>query len=157
MVVVRVRMDGQSRELLMWVLVKVAEPRVCDDALHVLPSNAAAADCSDRGTNFPSCSSLISLVKSFDSGLSVYEGFCNLKQEKQMRQIVLKAMEQAISKIVAIAEVIKHDQGNDCDLWKLAEFNLDSQFELDAQFHLKQHGQGDDCDLWKLTEFNLDS
>ncbi|MQM23092.1 hypothetical protein Taro_056153, partial [Colocasia esculenta] len=34
--------------------------------------------------------------------------------------------------------------------------NLDSQFELDAQFHLKQHGQGDGCDLWKLTEFNSD-
>ncbi|MQL92137.1 hypothetical protein Taro_024762 [Colocasia esculenta] len=73
-------MDGQSRELLTWALVKVAEPRVCDDALHVLPSNAVAADCFDRGMNFPSCPSLISLVKSFDSGLVVYEGFCNLKQ-----------------------------------------------------------------------------
>ncbi|MQL79081.1 hypothetical protein Taro_011501, partial [Colocasia esculenta] len=80
-VVVGVRMDGQSRELLTWALVKVAEPRVCDDALHVLPSNATAADCYDRGTNFPSCSSVISVVKSLDFGLAVYKGFYNLKQD----------------------------------------------------------------------------
>ncbi|MQL86910.1 hypothetical protein Taro_019449 [Colocasia esculenta] len=81
----------------------------------------------------------------------------------------------------------QHSQGDECDLWKLTEFNSDTRFEVDAsnlhstsQFRLKmkklgrfrgskleilirlaidffQHGQGDECDLWKLTEFNSDS
>ncbi|MQL72507.1 hypothetical protein Taro_004848 [Colocasia esculenta] len=38
--VVGVRMDGQSRELLTWALVKVSEPGVCDDALHTRPTMA---------------------------------------------------------------------------------------------------------------------
>ncbi|MQL69008.1 hypothetical protein Taro_001325, partial [Colocasia esculenta] len=39
-VVFGVRMDGQSRELLTWALVKVAKPGVCDDALHTRPTMA---------------------------------------------------------------------------------------------------------------------
>ncbi|MQM19751.1 hypothetical protein Taro_052762 [Colocasia esculenta] len=32
----------------------------------------------------------------------------------------------------------QHGQGDDCDLWKLTEFNSNSRFELDAQSHNKQ-------------------
>ncbi|XP_030455174.2 protein kinase STUNTED isoform X2 [Syzygium oleosum] len=71
-VVVGVKLDPQSRELLTWALVKVAEPGDRVVALHVLGSNEIV----DRDGK----SSLLSLVKAFDSVLAVYEGFCNLKQ-----------------------------------------------------------------------------
>lgn len=67
-VVVGVKFDGESRELLAWALVKVAQPGDHIIALHVLD------------TITESTGSLLSLVKTFDSMLSVYEGFCNLKQ-----------------------------------------------------------------------------
>lgn len=67
-VVVGVKLDSQSKELLTWALVKVALPGDQVIALHVLDSST---ECT---------SSLLSLVKTFDSVLSVYEGFCNLKQ-----------------------------------------------------------------------------
>lgn len=67
-VLVGVKLDPRSRELLTWALVKVAEPGDLVIALHVLdPATEGAA-------------SLLSLVKTFDSVLAVYEGFCNLKQ-----------------------------------------------------------------------------
>ncbi|KAI4378826.1 hypothetical protein MLD38_016254 [Melastoma candidum] len=71
-VVVGVKLDGNSRELLTWALVKVARPSDRVVALHVIdpPSSPPI-----EGT-----SSLLALVKAFDSVLSVYEGFCNLKQ-----------------------------------------------------------------------------
>ncbi|CAN1176023.1 Protein kinase STUNTED [Linum perenne] len=71
-VLVGVKMDSMSRELLTWALVKVAEPGDCVIALHVLDNNQIV----DRDGK----SSLLSLVKAFDSVLAVYEGFCNLKQ-----------------------------------------------------------------------------
>ncbi|GAV87536.1 Pkinase domain-containing protein/Usp domain-containing protein [Cephalotus follicularis] len=71
-VVVGVNLDSQSRELLTWALVKVAQPGDSVIALHVLGNN----DIVDRDGK----SSLLSLVKAFDSILAVYEGFCNLKQ-----------------------------------------------------------------------------
>ncbi|XP_038705436.1 probable receptor-like protein kinase At3g17420 isoform X2 [Tripterygium wilfordii] len=67
-VVVGVKLDSASRELLTWSLVKVAQPGDRVTAVHVLDSIAEGP------------SSLLSLVKTFDSVLSVYEGFCNLKQ-----------------------------------------------------------------------------
>lgn len=67
-VMVGVKMDSQSRELLTWALVKVAQTGDHVVALHVLNDNEIV----DR--------SLLSLVKEFDAILSVYEGFCNLKQ-----------------------------------------------------------------------------
>ncbi|KAL5755407.1 hypothetical protein ACOSP7_023627 [Xanthoceras sorbifolium] len=67
-VVVGVKFDAESRELLTWALVKVAESGDRIIALHVL----------DNVTE--STGSLLSLVKTFDSMLAVYEGFCNLKQ-----------------------------------------------------------------------------
>ncbi|QCD99830.1 serine/threonine-protein kinase PBS1 [Vigna unguiculata] len=71
-VVVGVKMDSHSTELLTWALFKVAQP--CDVvlALHVLGN--------DEIVNRDGKSSLFSLVKAFDSVLAVYEGFCNLKQ-----------------------------------------------------------------------------
>ncbi|KAL7155825.1 hypothetical protein ABFS83_03G101600 [Erythranthe nasuta] len=71
-VVVGVKLDSHSRELLTWALVKVAHAGDCVIALHVLDNNQIV----DRDGK----SSLLSLVKAFDSILEVYEGFCNLKQ-----------------------------------------------------------------------------
>ncbi|KAK9292146.1 hypothetical protein L1049_020105 [Liquidambar formosana] len=71
-VVVGVNLDPQSRELLTWALVKVAQSGDRVIALHVL--NPAT----ERQ------SSLLSLVKTFDSMLAVYEGFCNLKQATEI-------------------------------------------------------------------------
>ncbi|CAA2953579.1 probable receptor-like serine threonine- kinase At5g57670 [Olea europaea subsp. europaea] len=64
-VVVGVKLDARSRELLTWALVKVAQSGDRVIALHILD---------------PSTASLLSLVKTFDSVLAAYEGFCNLKQ-----------------------------------------------------------------------------
>nr|GMD69890.1 probable receptor-like serine/threonine-protein kinase At5g57670 [Ipomoea batatas] len=61
-------MDGRSKELLTWALVKIARPGDRVVALHVLNLNTE-----DKGE-------LLSLVKTFDSVLAAYEGFCNLKQ-----------------------------------------------------------------------------
>ncbi|PKI44709.1 hypothetical protein CRG98_034886, partial [Punica granatum] len=71
-VVVGVKLNQQSRELLTWAMVKVAEPGDQVLAIHVLRSN----DIVDRNGK----PSLLSLVRAFDSVLAVYEGFCNLKQ-----------------------------------------------------------------------------
>ncbi|KAI3686884.1 hypothetical protein L1987_80573 [Smallanthus sonchifolius] len=71
-VVVGVKLDSQSRELLTWTLVKQAQPGDSVIALHILTNNEIV----DRDGK----SSLLSLVNSFDSILAVYEGFCNLKQ-----------------------------------------------------------------------------
>ncbi|CAN7133940.1 unnamed protein product [Brassica rapa subsp. narinosa] len=65
-VVVGVKFDAASSELLDWALVKVAEPGDTVIALHILTN---AGD-----------SSFVSLVKSFDSVLEAYEDFCKLKQ-----------------------------------------------------------------------------
>ncbi|XP_022772340.1 probable receptor-like serine/threonine-protein kinase At5g57670 isoform X2 [Durio zibethinus] len=72
MLVVGVKLDSPSRELLTWALIKVAQPGDCVIALHVLGNNEIV-DGDGK-------SSLLSLVKAFDSVLAVYEGFCNLKQ-----------------------------------------------------------------------------
>ncbi|KAK6938358.1 UspA, partial [Dillenia turbinata] len=71
-VVVGIKMDLQSRELLTWALFNVAKPSDQVIALHVLDNNETV----DRNGK----SSLFSLVKTFDSVLAAYEGFCNLKQ-----------------------------------------------------------------------------
>ncbi|MBA0772211.1 hypothetical protein Gotri_007627 [Gossypium trilobum] len=67
-VLVGVKFDADSNELLTWALVKVAQPGDQIIALHILD---AAAE---------SPASILSLVKTFDYTLAVYEGFCNLKQ-----------------------------------------------------------------------------
>ncbi|KAG9140634.1 hypothetical protein Leryth_006850 [Lithospermum erythrorhizon] len=66
-VVVGVKLDGKSKELLTWALVKISQ---CGDrvvALHVLDPQTDKVE-------------LLLLVKEFDSVLAAYEGFCNLKQ-----------------------------------------------------------------------------
>lgn len=68
-VLVGVRLDQQSKELLTWALMKVAQPGDLVVALHVLHSSTEVEQ-----------STLLSLVKTFDSTLAVYEGFCHLKQ-----------------------------------------------------------------------------
>ncbi|GFY96546.1 kinase with adenine nucleotide alpha hydrolases-like domain-containing protein [Actinidia rufa] len=80
-VVVGVKLESQSKELLTWALVKVAQPGDLVIALHVLSNNVfihcfGGVEIVDRDGK--SC--LLSLVKAFDSVLAVYEGFCNLKQ-----------------------------------------------------------------------------
>ncbi|KAK7385131.1 hypothetical protein VNO78_30842 [Psophocarpus tetragonolobus] len=71
-VVVGVKMDSHSTELLTWALFKVAQPGDLVLALHVLGNGEIV--------NRDGKSSLFSLVRAFDSVLAVYEGFCNLKQ-----------------------------------------------------------------------------
>ncbi|PWA47496.1 serine/threonine/dual specificity protein kinase, catalytic domain-containing protein [Artemisia annua] len=71
-VLVGVKLDNDSRELLTWALVKAAHPGDHVVALHVLNTN--------EKVDLDGKSSLLSLVKAFDSILAVYEGFCNLKQ-----------------------------------------------------------------------------
>ncbi|KAK7351088.1 hypothetical protein VNO77_10267 [Canavalia gladiata] len=71
-VVVGVKLDSPGKELLTWALVKVAQPSDTVVALHVLGNHDIV--------NGDGKSSLLSLVKAFDSVLAVYEGFCNLKQ-----------------------------------------------------------------------------
>ncbi|MQL72745.1 hypothetical protein Taro_005145 [Colocasia esculenta] len=79
-VMVGMRMDADGRELLTWALVKVAEPGDRVVALHVLPGSASAPRRTDSDGKTASCLSLISLIRSFDSVLAAYEGFCSLKQ-----------------------------------------------------------------------------
>ncbi|WOK96407.1 putative receptor-like serine/threonine-protein kinase [Canna indica] len=78
-VVVAIRMDSQSRELLTWALVKAAAPGDRVVALHVLSSSASAgAGSSAAASGQPAA--VFSLAKELDAMLAVYEGFCNLKQ-----------------------------------------------------------------------------
>ncbi|KAJ8565526.1 hypothetical protein K7X08_008102 [Anisodus acutangulus] len=65
--VVGVKLDSRSKELLTWALVKVAQPGDHVVAVHVIDQNSEKSEP-------------LSLVKSFDSMLAAYEGFCNLKQ-----------------------------------------------------------------------------
>ncbi|CAL0327744.1 unnamed protein product [Lupinus luteus] len=67
-VLVGVKLDDRSTELLTWTLVNVAVPGDLVIALHVLETIPA-------GT-----ASVLSLLKSFDSVISGYNGFCNLQQ-----------------------------------------------------------------------------
>ncbi|VFQ61431.1 unnamed protein product [Cuscuta campestris] len=66
--VVGVKMDSRSKELLTWALVKIAQPGDRVIALHVLNPNTEDE------------SELLSMVKTFDSVLAAFEGFCSLKQ-----------------------------------------------------------------------------
>ncbi|KAF8118489.1 hypothetical protein N665_0005s0246 [Sinapis alba] len=68
LLIIGVKPDEWSREVLTWSLVNVARPGDRIVALHVL-------DYSLEGST-----SLVSLVRTFDTMLGVYESFCNLKQ-----------------------------------------------------------------------------
>ncbi|WOL17870.1 putative receptor-like serine/threonine-protein kinase [Canna indica] len=81
-VVVGIRMDSQSRELLTWALVKAAAPGDSVVALHVLssPSSSSASVAADSLGTGRQPAAMLSLAKDLGSMLAVYEGFCNLKQ-----------------------------------------------------------------------------
>lgn len=72
--VVGMKMDGRSSELLTWALVNAANAGDRVIAMHVIRSAAKGPE------TFQKPSSLISIVKALDNVLAVYEGFCNLKQ-----------------------------------------------------------------------------
>ncbi|KAJ6817243.1 receptor protein kinase TMK1 [Iris pallida] len=100
-VVVGVKMDPESKELLTWALVKIARPGDRVVALHVIPEASAPNG---------KCTPLLSLVKTFDSVLAVYDGFCNLKQidlnlklcrGSSIRKVLVKeTMASAASKLI---------------------------------------------------------
>lgn len=114
-VVVGIRMDGQSRELLTWALVKVAAPGDRVVAVHVLNSRSSSTSEPDGEGKAPA---VISLAKDFDAMVAVYEGFCNLKQidlklkickGSSVRKILAReANELAASKL--IVGVAKHSR-----------------------------------------------
>uniref|UniRef100_A0A803LHI7 Protein kinase domain-containing protein n=1 Tax=Chenopodium quinoa TaxID=63459 RepID=A0A803LHI7_CHEQI len=108
-VVVGVKMDALSRELLTWSLVKVAQPGDVVLALHVLAPN----EIFDNDGK----SSLLSLVKAFDSVLGVYEGFCNLKQVdlklkicrgSSVRKIIVREANSYAANKVIVGTAVKH-------------------------------------------------
>lgn len=108
-VVVGVKLDSQSRELLTWALVKVAQPGDRVIAIHVLNNNEIV----DRDGK----SSLLSLVKAFDSILAVYEGFCNLKQVdlklklcrgSSIRKILVREAKSYLATEVILGTARKH-------------------------------------------------
>ncbi|KAI0496116.1 hypothetical protein KFK09_022423 [Dendrobium nobile] len=71
-VMVGVKLDDGSRELLTWSLVNVAQAGDRVIALHVLPTEVPDSDGEP--------SSLISIVNALNAMIAVYEVFCNLKQ-----------------------------------------------------------------------------
>lgn len=80
-VVVGVKTEAQSRELLTWALVNVAAPGDRVVALHVHTSGCRSfSDPEGEGEREPEPAVAISPAKGFDAMLAVYEGFCNLKQ-----------------------------------------------------------------------------
>ncbi|CAL9120252.1 unnamed protein product [Musa textilis] len=79
-VVVGIRMDSQSRELLTWALVKATAPGDRVLALHVLSSSSSASGPPPALDPGGQPAAVFSLAKELDAMLAVYEGFCNLKQ-----------------------------------------------------------------------------
>nr|DAD39801.1 TPA_asm: hypothetical protein HUJ06_014124 [Nelumbo nucifera] len=145
-VVVGVKLDQQSRELLTWSLVKVAQPGDRVIALHVL-GNTEILDREGK-------SSLLSLVKAFDSVLAVYEGFCNLKQVdlklkicrgSSIRKVLVReAKSYVASKVIVGTATHHHTIGSSVsiakycarklskDCWVLAVNNGKIVFEREA-------------------------
>ncbi|OIW00694.1 hypothetical protein TanjilG_09663 [Lupinus angustifolius] len=99
-VVVGVKLDSYSNELLTWALAKVAEPGDTVVALHVLVNNETV--------NLDGKLSLLSLVKAFDPVLAVYDGLCNLKQV----DLKLKIRKGSSVKKVLVQEVNAYAASN---------------------------------------------
>uniref|UniRef100_A0A6N2KUS1 Protein kinase domain-containing protein n=1 Tax=Salix viminalis TaxID=40686 RepID=A0A6N2KUS1_SALVM len=109
-VVVGVKFDVQSRELLTWSLMKMAQPGDRVIALHVLDSGTGNGNCNGNGECVAGTGSFFSLVKTFDSFLAVYEGFCNLKQvdlklkvcrgESVRKTLVREAKASGVAKLI---------------------------------------------------------
>ncbi|XP_038712574.1 serine/threonine-protein kinase PBS1-like isoform X2 [Tripterygium wilfordii] len=129
-VVVGVKLDSASRELLTWSLVKVAQPGDRVTAVHVLDSIAEGP------------SSLLSLVKTFDSVLSVYEGFCSLKQvelklkvcrgSKVKKMLVREAKASGAAKVVVGISKIPHTIRSSISVAKYCARKLSSNVSVFA-------------------------
>jgi len=152
---VGVKFDESSNELLDWALVKVAEPGDTVIALHVLGNEIV-----DRADN----SSLVSIVKNFDSVLEVYEGFCKLKQLElklklsrgsSTRKILVKEAKMcSASKVVvgisrrfhtihssvSVAKYLARKVAKDC--WVLAVDNGKVMFQKDGSSSIIHHSKG---------------
>lgn len=130
-VVVGVRLDSASKELLTWALVKVAEPGDRVIALHVIDNSLI------EGT-----SSLLSLVKTFDSILAVYEGFCNLKQvelnlkvcrgDSVRKVLVREATSYDAAKVIVGTSKVPHTIRSTVAVAKYCAKKLPSSFEVMA-------------------------
>ncbi|GAB2277296.1 hypothetical protein Dimus_012004 [Dionaea muscipula] len=92
-VVVGVKFDQQSTEILTWALVHVAHPGDLVVALHVLE------------TFNEKQSTLLTLVQTFDSVLSVYEGLCHLKQV----ELKLKVLRGPSARKLLVREAKHHE------------------------------------------------
>ncbi|XP_010471913.1 PREDICTED: probable receptor-like serine/threonine-protein kinase At5g57670 [Camelina sativa] len=168
MIVVGVKLDAPSRELLTWALVKVAEPGDTVIALHILGNEIV-----DRAGN----SSLLSLVKTFDSVLDVYEGFCNLKQvdlklklcrgSSARKIIVREAKSFSASKVLvgiskthhtirspaSVAKYVAKKLSKDC--WVIAVNNGKIVFQREGSpLSTINHSQGKE-DVRKITLLNV--
>nr|XP_010905327.1 mitogen-activated protein kinase kinase kinase 5 isoform X1 [Elaeis guineensis] len=112
-VVVGVKTEAQSRELLTWALVKVAAPGDRVVAIHVLTSRSSSSS-DPEGEGEPAAP--VSLAKALDAMLAVYRGFCNLKQIDLKLKIckgaaVRKVLAREVSEFAAsklILGVAKH-------------------------------------------------
>ncbi|KAJ7948090.1 Protein kinase family protein [Quillaja saponaria] len=93
-VLVGMKLDPQSRQLLTWALVKIAKPGDSVVAVHVLETITGSV-----GT-----ASLLSFLKTLDSILAVYEGFCCLKQV----DLKLKVCRGPSVRKLLIGEAIAH-------------------------------------------------
>ncbi|KAK4754614.1 hypothetical protein SAY87_002718 [Trapa incisa] len=99
-VVVGIRLDGYSRELISWAIVKVADPGDQVLALHVCHSDGSLEEQSK-----------------LDSYLEVYEGLCNVKKVDLEGKIVLersirRALVREAKKLAAVALVVGEDKHN---------------------------------------------
>ncbi|KAF9609756.1 hypothetical protein IFM89_018204 [Coptis chinensis] len=108
-VVVGMKLDSESKELLTWALVKVAQSGDQVIALHILNNTEVV---NGEGT-----ASLLSLVKAFDSVLAVYEGFCNLKQVDlklkicrgpSTRKVLVREAKAYLASMVIVGSSKKH-------------------------------------------------
>ncbi|XP_074307976.1 protein kinase STUNTED-like [Silene latifolia] len=129
-VVVAVRLDQQSKQLLTWALVKVAQPGDRVLALHVLHSSPQEQ------------STLVALVKTFDSVLAVYEGFCHLKQVdlklkvcrgSSLRKILVREAKEFESAIVILGVCkIPHSIRSPTSVAKYCAKKLSNKFSVYA-------------------------
>ncbi|KAL0702025.1 hypothetical protein Bca4012_058147 [Brassica carinata] len=157
-ILVGVKLDAPSRELLTWALVKVAEPGDTVIALHILGNEIV-----DRAGN-SSSSSLLSLVKTFDSVLDVYQGFCNLKQVdlklklcrgNSARKIIsqearsfgaskvlvgVSKSHHAIRSSASVAKYLAKNLPKDC--WVHAVNNGKTVFQREWSHHHHHHSKG---------------
>ncbi|XP_058090781.1 protein kinase STUNTED-like [Magnolia sinica] len=78
-VLVGIRIDSDSRELLNWALIKIAEPRDRVIAVHV---------CRDWGPcSKGNSAATVCLIKSLDDYLAVYQGLCSVRKVDLVGQV----------------------------------------------------------------------